>query len=757
MTQRGTILLVSDDDGIVHELPALLDAADYALRTTPGGGDAVAHAARGRPDLVLLDARMPAVDAFALAAELHADEAMRLVPVAFVAHADDVATRVRALAEGDDLLSTPFDAEDVLHRVERLVAVSRIRASLRDSEARFRTMMASWPDAVITADARGVIRAWNPAATTLLGYTEGQAVGQPIGMVVPLELRDALRESVERVRDADESHVIGQTVELAARRRDGSEFLAGLSLATWVLDGHRYYTGIVHETGAATPDPDTFASVAETAIDAIVSADDSGRIVSWNSAATRVLGYSEEEALGRLLDLIVPPEHLDAHHAGMRRFAETGEARVIGRTVELTAQTKGGGRIPIELSLSTWTANGDRYYTGIIRDIAERKAAEEALRQNERDLRARSAQLREKNAALERTLDQLSRMQDQLILQEKMASLGRLSAGMAHELNNPASAAQRGSSQAMAAFAKLQVTQLQLGRLGLYGSKLERLRELDRLAADHATAPVELGALERIDRETEVESWLEEHGVADGGELAPSLVSLGFTVQDLVRLGEVFPEEERRVIVEWLGQKFLVYALLAEVAVGTTRMVELVKALKTYTYMDQAPVQDVDVRLGLDNTLVMLHNKLKRGVQVVKEYDHGLPTIQAHASELNQVWTNLIDNAIDAMHGEGTLTVRARHAGDHVVVDIENDGPDIPPETLSKLFDPFFTTKPPGEGTGLGLPISRNIVVKKHHGELTASSGGGRTRFTARLPVGVAPSDDEDDDADDGTENERGT
>ncbi|WP_400999351.1 PAS domain S-box protein [Agromyces sp. GXQ0307] len=745
MMQRGTILLVSDDAAILHELPALLDAAGYAVRTLAGNDETLPQTVRQRPDLVLLDVGLDGIGAFALAAELHAGRDTRLTPLAYVAHADDVAARVRGVAEGDDLLSTPFDPDDVLERVERLVAVSRTRSALRGSEAAFRDVMRPWPDPVITADARGIIRTWNPAATALLGFTEDAAVGQPVGTVVPLEFRDALRESVERVRHADEAHVIGQSVELPVRRRDGSEFIANLSLATWVLDGHRYYTGIVHEAEAAAPDLETFPSVTEAAIDAIVSADRTGRIVAWNSAATRILGYAEDEALGQLLDLIIPPEHLQAHHAGMRRYAETGEARVIGRTVELTAQTKGGGRIPIELSLSTWTANGDRYYTGIIRDIAERRAAEEALRRNERDLRARSGELREKNAALERTIDQLSRMQDQLILQEKMASLGRLSAGMAHELNNPASAAQRGSSQAMAAFAKLQVTQLDLGRLGLYGTRLERLRELDRLAADRADAPAELGALERSDREGEIESWLDRQGVPDGGELAPSLVSLGFTVDDLERLGDVFPDEERRVIVEWLGHKFLVYALLAEVAVGTTRMVELVKALKTYTYMDQAPVQDVDVRLGLDNTLVMLHNKLKRGVDVVKEYDHDLPTIQAHASELNQVWTNLLDNAIDAMHGEGTLVVRARHDGDWVVVDIENDGPDIPPETLSKVFDPFFTTKPPGEGTGLGLPISRNIVVKKHHGELTVASRAGRTRFTARLPVGVAPTDDDED------------
>jgi signal transduction histidine kinase len=166
-----------------------------------------------------------------------------------------------------------------------------------------------------------------------------------------------------------------------------------------------------------------------------------------------------------------------------------------------------------------------------------------------------------------------------------------------------------------------------------------------------------------------------------------------------------------------------------------------VRALKMYTYMDQAPVQDVDVRQGLENTLVILHNKLKQGVTVVREFDPHLPLIHAYASELNQVWTNLIDNAIDAMQGEGALTIRARRAGDWVEVQFEDDGPGVPADLRSKLFDPFFTTKAPGEGTGLGLAISRNIIVKKHGGRFELESRPGRTRFTVLLPIGVGPGD----------------
>jgi signal transduction histidine kinase len=160
-----------------------------------------------------------------------------------------------------------------------------------------------------------------------------------------------------------------------------------------------------------------------------------------------------------------------------------------------------------------------------------------------------------------------------------------------------------------------------------------------------------------------------------------------------------------------------------------------VAALKTYTYMDQAPVQEVDVSEGLDNTLIILHNKLKAGVTVVREYAEDLPTIEAFASELNQVWTNIIDNAVDAMNGAGRLTVRARRADGWVVVEIEDDGPGIAEEHQSVIFDPFFTTKGPGSGSGLGLNISRNIITQKHHGEISVESVPGRTCFTVRLPI----------------------
>jgi signal transduction histidine kinase len=383
----------------------------------------------------------------------------------------------------------------------------------------------------------------------------------------------------------------------------------------------------------------------------------------------------------------------------------------------------------------------ERYYTGIIRDIGERKRAEEALRESEQTLRDRTEELKRKNEALEETLNKLNEMHNQLIMQEKMASLGKLSAGMAHELNNPAAAAQRGAAQLQTTFSQLQGIQLRLGESKLDEAQLGKLVELYQVARERAEKPVDIKAITRSDRENALEEWLREKGIDTSGELVPSLVSLGSEEDDLEALTDLFPDEQFSMVIDWLSCMYAIYSLLSEISLGSGRIAEIVKALKTYTYMDQAPVQSVDLREGLENTLIILHSKLKRGVTVVREYEEDLPVIEAFASELNQVWTNLIDNAIDAMEGQGTLVVRARRDDPWVVVQIEDSGSGIPEDIQSKIFDPFFTTKGQGDGTGLGLNISRNLIVKKHFGEISVDSKPGSTCFTVRLPIDLKPSE----------------
>jgi signal transduction histidine kinase len=322
---------------------------------------------------------------------------------------------------------------------------------------------------------------------------------------------------------------------------------------------------------------------------------------------------------------------------------------------------------------------------------------------------------------------------------EKLATLGKLSAGMAHELNNPAAAAQRGAAQLQATFSHLQQTHLKLGELNLSDSQLASLLALDELAQQRAKQPADMDSLTRSDREQELETWLDEQGVEDAWAVAPTLVNLGYGNDALSTLVASFSADQFCAVIAWLNDTYTIYSLLEEIGQGAGRISEIVKALKGYTYLDQAPIQTVDIHEGLDSTLVILRSKLKAGITVRREYDEGLPHIQARGSELNQVWTNLIDNAIGAMNGEGEITVRTRSDERWVIVEIEDNGSGIPEENLPNLFDPFFTTKPPGEGTGLGLNISHNIIVQKHQGQIDVTSQPGRTRFEVRIPIDCSP------------------
>jgi signal transduction histidine kinase len=353
-------------------------------------------------------------------------------------------------------------------------------------------------------------------------------------------------------------------------------------------------------------------------------------------------------------------------------------------------------------------------------------------------LRARlNASLQKKRL---RDLEKAYLQQEVMLRQsEKLATLGKLSAGMAHELNNPAAAAQRGAAQLQATFSHLQQTHLRLGELNLSDSQLESLLTLDELAQGRAKQPADMDSLARSDREDELETWLGERGVENAWAVAPTLVSLGYDDDALNTLVASFSVEQFCAVIGWLNDTYTIYSLLEEIGQGAGRISEIVKALKGYTYLDQAPIQTVDIHDGLDSTLVILRSKLKPGITVLREYDANLPHIQARGSELNQVWTNLIDNAIGAMNGEGEITLRTSSDEQWVIVEIEDNGSGIPEENLPNLFDPFFTTKAPGEGTGLGLNISHNIIVQKHQGRIDVTSQPGKTRFEVRLPLNCSP------------------
>jgi signal transduction histidine kinase len=317
---------------------------------------------------------------------------------------------------------------------------------------------------------------------------------------------------------------------------------------------------------------------------------------------------------------------------------------------------------------------------------------------------------------------------------EKMAALGTLSAGLAHELNNPAAAVRRSAGQLRSAISSWSTRTTDLAHCNL---TKDQLAEIDRLKGRIESPPesaANLDPMTQSDRETAVQTWLEQLGLEEAWELAPALVSAGWEEEALEKLNATFPPDILKVVACWMAAGATAYALLDEIAMGTERLSEIVKSVKAYSYLDQGPVQEVDIHQGLENTLVILRHKMKEGITVKREFAPDLPHIEAHGSELNQVWTNILDNAVDAMSGHGEIILRTRLDDDHVEVEIRDNGPGVPAEIQKRIFEPFFTTKPPGQGTGLGLHIAYTIV-NNHHGRIALTSEPGMTQFRVTLPI----------------------
>jgi signal transduction histidine kinase len=325
---------------------------------------------------------------------------------------------------------------------------------------------------------------------------------------------------------------------------------------------------------------------------------------------------------------------------------------------------------------------------------------------------------------------------------QSLVSLGTLAAGLAHEINNPAAAAVRAVDALEDA---CQVMVASVSRLAAHGVSARQLGELDLLrkevtgpaAGPHALAPdaPEPDALELADQEEALAGWLTGHGVGREWEIAPPLAAAGADLGWCERAAAILAGPALEPGLEWAASVLSVAPLLAEMKESSQRISALVTAVKSYSQMDRASMQRTDITEGLESTLVMLSHKLGDGITIVRDYAPGLPPVEAHVGELNQVWTNLIDNAAEAMDGKGTIRLSARAQDGDVLIEVEDSGPGMPPEVAARAFEAFFTTKEAGQGTGLGLDIARRIITERHGGTIVIDSRPGGTALQVRIPV----------------------
>ncbi len=320
---------------------------------------------------------------------------------------------------------------------------------------------------------------------------------------------------------------------------------------------------------------------------------------------------------------------------------------------------------------------------------------------------------------------------------EKLVSLGTMAAGLAHELNNPAAAARRASSHLRETVEQLETLTCNLSKR-FSPENWQHLLDAEELAAEQAGRVFSESSVAQSDREEQLSAWLTAKQIDENWKLAPTFASAHLNTEMLDTLAAKLPPETFNDAFQWLESQLTLRSLLHEVEESTGRVSELVQSMKSYTYMDQGALQDVDLHEAINSTLVILKHKMK-GAQLEKHFAPNLPRIQAHGGELNQVWTNLIDNAIHATKGVGRITITTRLENSHVIVEIADNGAGIPREIQNRIFEPFFTTKGVGSGTGLGLVISHRIIADRHGGEIEFESEPGNTVFRVRLPIRPRP------------------
>ncbi len=451
-----------------------------------------------------------------------------------------------------------------------------------------------------------------------------------------------------------------------------------------------------------------YQAVIENASDMIQSVRPDGTFEFVNRAWRTTLGYSADDLTHMIIWDIIHPDFLE--------HCQTEFVRAIrGEPIDFFATTfvaRDGRAVPVEGSVTSRFLGDEVVAThGFFRDITER-------------LRARELEER----TLQREREEWARYL------EKVAALGKLSAGLAHELNNPAAAVQRANAGLQETISRRDTAMRQLAGARLNATIWPAMEGIVDRAKPARSIHGETDPITLSENEATVEAWLDDRGIARAWELAPSLVQAGITTQDLATGATHLPATALPDAMTWITETLVLRESTQIIAQSSRRIAELVQAIKGYSHMDRATEHDGDIHEGLENTLIILAHRL-RNIEVHRHYDRSLPTIQMYGNTLNQVWTNILDNAIDAIDRPGRIDIRTRSDADHVVVEVEDTGKGISADAVPRIFEPFFTSKPQSQGTGLGLDTVWRIVTREHGGSVNAVSTPGHTVFQVRLPV----------------------
>lgn len=451
-----------------------------------------------------------------------------------------------------------------------------------------------------------------------------------------------------------------------------------------------------------------YQAVIENASDMIQSVRPDGTFEFVNKAWQTTLGYTDED----LSQMTI----WDIIHQGSMEHCQIEFMRVMSgeplEFFETTFVAKDGRSVPVEGSVTSRKLGDQIVAThGFFRDITER---------------LRTRKLEERAATLER--------EERARYLEKMAALGKLSAGLAHELNNPAAAIQRANAGLRetiehrdTAMRRLADADCEPANWRVYEELLDRVQPSG--VNEHGVDPVGLS-----ENEAAIETWLEDHDVDRAWEFAPALAEAGITDKDLAMIAARSPSTALPDAIAWLSESLALRGSTEIIAQSSRRIAELVQSIKGYSHMDRATEHDADIHEGIENTLIILGHRL-REIEIDRQYDRSLPPIRMYGNTLNQVWTNILDNAIDAMDEKGRIAIRTRPHDSQIVVEIEDTGKGIPADVLPRIFEPFYTSKLQGEGTGLGLDTAWRIITEEHGGSITATSEPGRTIFRVWLPI----------------------